>query len=125
MGTEAVVANFDWDRNMDLAISCTNQPAGLLENTTPGRQPDWIGVRLIGVASARDPVGARIQLIAGTTQTRFIKGGGSYGSSPSDTVLFALPETPAEHTLEIPWPSGIRQNIKNPPPKHHLIHLAT
>lgn len=123
MGRGAVAADFDWDGDMDLAISCTNQPAGLLENTTPGRQADWIGVRLIGVSSARDPVGARVQLIAGTTQTRFIKGGGSYGSSQSDTVLFAIPATPAEITLEIQWPSGIRQTLKNPPRNQHLMIL--
>ena len=123
MGRGAIAADFDLDGDMDLAVSRTNQPVAVLENTTTARRPDWIGVRLIGVKAAREPVGARIQLVAGQSQYRFVKGGGSYGSSQSDAVLFAIPPDTGDVSLEIQWPSGTRQTLSNLPKNQHLVIL--
>jgi len=123
MGRGAIAADFDLDGDMDLAVSRTNQPVGLLENTTVAHRPDWIGIRLIGVKSAREPVGARIQLVAGQSQYRFVKGGGSYGASQSDSVLFAIPPDASELAIEIQWPSGHRQTLKNPAKNQHVVIL--
>lgn len=123
MGRGAIAADFDLDGDMDLAVSRTNQRVALLENTTTARRPDWIGVRLIGVKAAREPIGARIQLVAGQSQYRFVKGGGSYGSSQSDAVLFAIPPDAGDVSLEIQWPSGTRQTLKNLPKNRHLVIL--
>ncbi len=123
MGRGAIAADFDLDGDMDLAVSRTNQPIAVLENTTTARRPDWLGVRLIGVKAAREPVGARIQLEAGQSQYRFVKGGGSYGSSQSDSVLFAIPSDAGDVSLEIQWPSGTRQTLKNLPKNRHLVIL--
>jgi hypothetical protein len=112
MGRGAVAADFDGDGDMDLAISRTRQPAVLLENRTPGKWRDWLNVRLVGRESGREPVGALVRLKAGeVVQSRFIRGGGSYGSSAGASVVFAVPGNVASAELEIVWPSGIQQRL--------------
>jgi hypothetical protein len=113
MGRGAVAADFDGDGDPDLAISRTRQPAAVLENASPPVRKRWLSVRLVGLQSSRDPVGATIRLIAGpgNIQSRFIRGGGSYGSSQSSSVHFAVPDDATGAQLEIQWPSGQNQTL--------------
>ena len=112
MGRGAVAADFDGDGDPDLAISRTRQPAVVLENASPPVWKRWVSVRLVGRQSARDPVGAVVRLVAGTNQSRFVRGGGSYGSSQSASVHFAVPDEAADVKLEIDWPSGQSQVLQ-------------
>lgn len=113
MGRGAVAADFDRDGDMDLAISRTRQPAVVLENKTPAKLPSWLSVRLVGRESGREPVGAVVRLKAGgVEQSRFLRGGGSYGSTACESVFFAVPGEVAEAELEIGWPSGLRQQMR-------------
>lgn len=112
MGRGAVAADFDADGDADLAISRIRQPAAVLENSSPPVWKRWLSVRLVGRQSARDPVGAAVRLVAGSTQSRFIHGGGSYGSSQSVWVYFAVPDDAVDVKLEIDWPSGQSQSLQ-------------
>jgi hypothetical protein len=113
MGRGAVAADFDRDGDMDLAVSRTRQPASLLENRTAQHGADSLSVRLVGCKSPRDPVGAVVRLSAGgVEQSRFIRGGGSYSSSGSESVFFALPGDAGAAELKIEWPSGIEQVLR-------------
>ncbi|MFM7056001.1 MAG: CRTAC1 family protein, partial [Planctomycetota bacterium] len=112
MGRGAVAADFDGDGDADLAISRTRQPAVVLENASPPVCSRWLSVRLVGRDSARDPTGAAVRLVAGTTQSRFIRGGGSYGASQSACVTFAVPNEATDVQLEIEWPSGQSQQLQ-------------
>jgi hypothetical protein len=112
MGRGAVAADLDRDGDMDLAVSRTRQSAVVLENRTPGKWRGWLSVRLVGRESGREPVGAVVRLTAGgVVQSRFLRGGGSYGSSGCESVFFAVPGENAEAELEIGWPSGLRQRL--------------
>jgi hypothetical protein len=69
-------------------------------------------VRLVGVKSNRDAIGAKLTLpIAGRKLVRWITGGSSYLSSHDKRVLFGLGNLSANRTvdLEIVWPNGEMQ----------------
>jgi hypothetical protein len=112
MGRAAVAADFDGDGDADLAISRTRQAAVVLENASRPLWNRWLSVRLVGRSSARDPTGAVVRLVAGTTQSRFLRGGGSYGSSQSASVFFAVPDEATDVQLQIEWPSGQSQQLQ-------------
>src|SRR5436309_13141474 len=73
------LAIFDYDRDgrLDLVLRNYRQPAELLHNQGPARH--WIEVRLVGVASNRDAVGARLRLHATAgRQAGGVTGGAAY-----------------------------------------------
>lgn len=112
MGRGSVAADFDHDGDADLAISRTNQPVVILENTVPASD-NRLAVRLIGTESPREPIGAVVKLItASGTQTRFVKSGGSYSSSSTDRLMFGMTGAGDEPQLEIIWPSGQTQQLE-------------
>ena len=111
MGRGAAAADFDRDGDMDLVVSCTNQPLALIQNETNAVRNAVLKLRLIGRSSAREPVGASLQLQTAPLQSRFVKGGGSYGGSQTEYVQFAIPAAAAAPTLQVRWPSGVLQTI--------------
>src|SRR6266704_741392 len=83
------------------------QPAELLHNGGPARH--WIEVRLVGVASNRDAVGARLRLhTAAGWQTREVHAGSAYLSGQSLVQHFGLGDATRVDALDIAWPSGER-----------------
>lgn len=115
MGRGAAAADFDNDGDVDLAISRTNAPATLLSNEA-SREGTWLQVQLSGTRSAREPVGAKLELSCGeVTICRFWKGGGSYGSTSSDRIFFGIPAPTETVSLTIRWPSGLVQTLSDIP----------
>jgi len=103
----------DWDNDgaPDAIFTCIGDLPVLLHNNV-GRKNSWIGVRLVGVKSNRDAIGAKLTLrIAGRKLVRWITGGSSYLSSHDKRVLFGLGNLPANRTvdIEIVWPNGQTQ----------------
>jgi hypothetical protein len=111
MGRGACAADWDRDGDMDLAVSCTGETSGVLDNRSE-RKGNWLGLRLIGIDSSRDPVGATITLKSSRPQTRYVKSGGSYGGSPPDYVIFGMPDAPDAVVVEILWPSGKTMSVR-------------
>jgi hypothetical protein len=80
--------------------------------TLPG---NYLNVRLIGVRSNRDAIGARLKLIAGgRDQHRVINGGSNFGCLPTEQH-FGLGKLENIDALEIWWPSGLTQRFERPP----------
>ena len=103
------LAIFDYDRDgrLDLVVRNYRQPAELLRNGGPARH--WIEVRLVGVASNRDAVGARLRLhTAAGWQTREVHAGSAYLSGQSLVQHFGLGDATRVDALDIAWPSGER-----------------
>jgi hypothetical protein len=104
-----VLADFDNDGRIDLAISHLNEPVTLLRNEAAAVGNHWLGVELEG-AGKRDVVGARIILeAAGRKQTRFAKGGGSYLSSSDRRHVFGLGRGQKIDRIRVRWPWGKEQ----------------
>ncbi len=76
---------------------------------------NYLNVRLAGTRSNRDALGARIKLTAGgRDQHRLVSGGTGFGCLPFEQH-FGLGGLSKVDSLEIWWPSGLRQRIDNPP----------
>jgi len=79
------------------------------------RLGNYLNLRLTGVRSNRDAIGARVRLVAGgRTQHRLVSGGSGFGSLPFEQH-FGLGARTAIDRIEIDWPSRARQRIVNPP----------
>jgi len=69
----------------------------------------WLTVMLRGTSSNRDGYGARVQV---NGQVRFATASGSYLSSSDKRVHFGLGDS-RKAEIEIRWPSGIRQTLRD------------
>ena len=107
----AAFGDLDNDGKIDVVVSHLNEPVVVLKNiaATDGRH--WVGVRLIGDKGA-DVVGARVVIeTAGGRQTRFAKGGGSYGSTSDPRHVFGLGTDAKIDKATVYWPSGKVQEV--------------
>jgi enediyne biosynthesis protein E4 len=100
----------DWDNDgtPDAIFTCVGDRPVLLRNNV-GRKNSWIGLRLEGVKSNRDAIGAKLTLrVDDRKLTRWLTGGSSYLSSHDKRVLFGLGNlTPNLRVdVEIVWPNG-------------------
>jgi hypothetical protein len=112
-GRGAAFADFDNDGNMDIVVANNGDPALLLHNGG-GTGNHFVNFKLVGRKSNRDAMGARLQLKAGgLSQIREIAGGGSYLSQSDLRAHFGLGRNRMADSLEITWPSGLRQRFHN------------
>ena len=74
----------------------------------------FVSFNLVGTRSNRDAMGARVTLRAGgITQTREVEGGGSFMSQSDPRAHFGLGSVNRAESVEIRWPSGLRQVFRN------------
>jgi enediyne biosynthesis protein E4 len=101
------------DGNVDLVVEdLAGSPMILRNNGIAGRH--WVSFELQGTKSNRMAVGARLKIVAGgLTQTEEIHSGGSYLSQNDLRVHFGLNTAKKIDSLEIRWPSGKIETLKN------------
>jgi hypothetical protein len=112
-GRGLAMADFDRDGRLEFFQANANQEPIFYRNVT---EPvgNWIQLDLVGTRSNRDAIGARLTLKTGSGRTliREVDGGNGYAGQSSRRVHFGLgPETKIE-SLEIRWPSGVRQRVE-------------
>jgi hypothetical protein len=74
-------------------------------------------IKLAGVKSNRDGIGAVVKLIAGgMTQDKMLTGGSSYLSSSELVLTFGLGDNAKADEIEIHWPSGQVDHLQNVAP---------
>jgi hypothetical protein len=77
---------------------------------------NWLGVALEGTKSNRDGIGARIKVVAGTlSQHREVSFASGYASSSAGPAHFGLGLHTTADLVEIRWPAGGVQQLKNVP----------
>lgn len=106
----AAVGDIDNDGDLDAVISNTDGPAELLINRGEPTH-HWLSVKLRGVDSNRDGVGARVALVRpqGKRTWRRAHTDGSYLSASDIRVHFGLGDDPDISALEVVWPTGKRE----------------
>jgi hypothetical protein len=108
------VADFDNDGRLDFVQTNADQPLLLFHNVTP-KPGNWIELKLIGVKSNRDAIGARVTVEAGgLRQIREVDGGNGYASESTRRVHFGLGSGTKLDRVEIRWPSGLKQQVVVP-----------
>ncbi len=106
------MGDLDNDGRLDAVVTTNDGPAYVLRNETPG-QNHWLTLNLIGHKSNRDAIGAEVVVTtAKLRQSATVSTASSYLSAGDKRVHFGLgTETAAQ--IEIRWPSGVVQTIKN------------
>jgi hypothetical protein len=107
----AAFGDLDNDGKLDVVVSHLNEPVIVLKNIAPTTGRNWVGLRLLGQKGA-DVVGSRVVLeSAGGRQTRFVKGGASYGSTRDPRLHFGLGADTKIDKVTVYWPSGKSQEL--------------
>jgi len=117
-GRGIATADFNNDGAVDIAINSRGDYPMLLRNDQPHDSTGnhWVEILLIGTKSNRDGIGASLKLIAGgETHVEQAKGGMSYMSASDPRIHFGLGKRGKIDALEITWPSGAVDRLKDVP----------
>ena len=103
------------DGHIDVVLNNVDSTPTLLRNAVHNNN-HWIGLKLVGgPKSPRDAIGAKVFLTAGGVRQRAdVFSGGSYGSGSDQRVHFGLGSASKIDKIEIHWPDGAKEEIKNP-----------
>jgi enediyne biosynthesis protein E4 len=116
VGRGAAYGDFDNNGDLDLVITENNGPARLLRNDG-GNENDVLRVKTVGTRSNRDGIGAKVTMTTnrGAHQIQMVKSGSSYLSQSEMILTFGLgkPDEGRLIALDIAWPSGAKQSLKN------------
>jgi enediyne biosynthesis protein E4 len=106
IGRGLATGDLDNDGRIDAIVQCQNEPLVYLRNKTAG-DGHWLILRLEGVRSNRDGIGARVLVEAGgRRQVHHRFGGGSYQSAGDLRLHVGLRESTRVERIEVRWPSG-------------------
>ena len=113
LGRGMAIGDIDNDGRLDAVVTTNDGPTHILHNETP-TQNHWLTLKLVGHKSNRDALGAEVKLVtAKGLQCATVSTAGSYLSSSDKRVHFGLGSETVAQSIEIRWPSGIQQSLKN------------
>ncbi|MEJ2007717.1 MAG: CRTAC1 family protein [Acidobacteriota bacterium] len=105
--------DFDGDGRVDVVATALGSPAEIWMNRSEGTG-HWLDVALEGTRSNRDGIGAVVKLVtkAGTQYNHMTTSVG-YASSSHGPVHFGLGADDSAQLIEIRWPSGTIQRLRD------------
>jgi hypothetical protein len=109
----AAIGDFNHDGKLDIVVTALSAPAELwINDSADGNH--WLELALEGTKSNRDAIGAFIRVVAGgQTQFNCVSTASGYASSSAAPVHFGLGAAKIADEIEIHWPSGIVQELRN------------
>ena len=109
----AAFADYDNDGVIEVLVNNQNAAPSLLKEAI--RPPNhWITLNLRGTRSNRSALGAKVRVTTGDrTQSAEVRSGGSYLSQNDLRLHFGLGPAPRIDRIEITWPSGARQTLRD------------
>ncbi|HEV8131235.1 MAG TPA: CRTAC1 family protein [Acidobacteriota bacterium] len=112
-GRGIAVADFDNDGRLDLFVTNANAEPFLYHNTLPTGS-HWVEFLLEGKKSNRSAVGAQVRVASGgRNYLSFVNGGNGFASQSTCRVHFGLARCEKIDRVEIRWPSGIKETLKD------------
>jgi len=112
--------DYDLDGDLDVLIATNDGPAYLYRNDG-GNTNHWLSVKLVGTHSNRNGIGAVVRVTsAGGTQWQTVHSGSSYCSASDLTLTFGLGQDDKATQIEIDWPGGTPQTLKDVAAGQHL-----
>lgn len=107
-------ADFDNDGRVDAVVSNANGPVRLFHNITPNAG-HWLALKLTGSKSNRDGIGAKVAvtLSNGSKLYNHCTTSVGYASSSEALVRFGLGGQTVARSVEIRWPSGQVQVLRD------------
>jgi enediyne biosynthesis protein E4 len=112
----AVIGDLFNDGHMDLVVTVLNGKARVLRNVT-ANENNWVAFTLIGTKSNRMAIGAQIKITTedGKNQYDIVSTSAGYGASRDPRAHFGLGAFKTIKQVEIRWPSGERQILRDLP----------
>jgi hypothetical protein len=105
----AAAADLDGDGKLDVVVTALGEPAELWRNTSSGTG-HWLVVKLEGTRSNRDGIGAVVRVGKQVNEASATHG---YVSSSLAGVHFGLGDVARVAEVEVRWPSGVVQVVKD------------
>jgi hypothetical protein len=121
IGRGAAFGDLNNDGQVDVVMSTLDGPPVLLRNN--GTKNHWLGLSLVGSKSNRNGIGARVTVTDNTGKKQIFDANtsGSYLSSNDPRILVGLGSALAARTVEIRWPSGTIQVVREPQLDRYVV----
>ncbi len=109
------VGDLDNDGRQDIVVSVLGGPARVFHNTSPSGN-HWLTLKLTGTKSNRMGIGATVKITTsdGLSQTNHVTTSTGYACSSDSRVHFGLGAATGVSEVEVRWPSGTLQTLRNP-----------
>src|ERR1051325_4081330 len=112
-GRGVAFGDLDNDGDVDIVINNLDGAPQILRNDG-GNTNNSVLVKLIGVKSNRDGIGARVKVVSGDLmQLDEVRSGESYISQNDLRLHFGLEKRTKINLIEIRWPSGVTDKVTN------------
>ena len=109
----SAIGDLNHDGKLDVVDTALGVPAEIWINRSPDHH-HWIELALEGVKSNRDGIGARIEVkTRAGAQYAYRSTAQGYASSSAGPVHFGLGDEAKVESIEIRWPSGVTQVLKD------------
>jgi hypothetical protein len=113
VGRGLAIGDIDNDGRLDAVVTSNDGALYVLHNASQ-TQNHWLTLELVGHQSNRDAIGAEVKVVtAKGSQWATATTAGSYLSSSDKRVHFGLGSETVAQQIEIHWPSGVHQKLKD------------
>ena len=120
LGRGCAFGDLDNDGYVDIVVNNLDGPPSVLHNAEKN-QNNWLMVKCVGTRSNRSAIGARVRVVAEQhAQIGEVISGSGYYSQNDLRLHFGLGAARRVDVLEIRWPSGTRQELRDVRPNQVL-----
>ena len=125
LGRGCAFGDFDNDGDIDVIVNNLDGSPSLLRNDG-GNKNNWIMIKGVGTRSNRSAIGTRVKVTtSGHSQIDEVMSGSSYYSQNDFRLHFGLGRASKADSVELTWPSGLKESFQNLPANNLFILQET
>jgi hypothetical protein len=121
LGRGCAFGDLDNDGRVDVVVNTLDGPPTLLRNEGVAGSRSIL-IKCVGTDSNRSAIGTRVRVTSGGhVQTAEVMSGSSYYSQSDLRLHFGLGRAGTADAVELAWPSGHRETIRDLPVDHLFV----